>query len=81
MIGCSNLAILQEWGDGGPADFAAAFANYDKACERHNGTACAALARFYRQGRGVVSNPGIAAAYVSRACELGHAASCKEAGN
>lgn len=79
-VGCNNLAIHQEWGQGGPADFAAANANYDKACERRMADACAALSRMHSAGKGTVASPSLAAAYRQRACELGHEKSCKAQG-
>jgi TPR repeat protein len=80
-IGCSNLAIVQEWGQGGPTDLVSALKNYDKACEMRHATACAAMARMHAGGRGTVASPSIAAAYRYRACELGDEKTCKIIGN
>jgi uncharacterized protein len=79
-VGCGNLGIMQEWGNGGPPDMAGAFANYDKACEMRLASACAAMARMHAAGKGTVASPSLAAAYRHRACELGDEQSCKTLG-
>lgn len=79
-VGCGNLGIMQEWGNGGPPDMAGAFASYDKACEMRLASACAAMARMHASGKGTVASPSLGAAYLHRACELGDARSCKTLG-
>lgn len=80
-LGCVNLGLMYQHADGVPADTKHAFELYTKACGLVDGRGCRLLGALYAQGgAGQDANPTLAVMFSERACRLGDATGCGNAG-
>jgi TPR repeat protein len=80
-LGCANLGLMKEHADGVPRDTKAARELYSKACGLEEGSGCRLLGALYAEGgAGDEPNPKLAVMFSERACRLGDASGCGNAG-
>ena len=75
-IGCSQLAISYDRGQGVKQNFAEAFKFYKKACDLNKTLACFAVGIMYDEGKGVKQDFVNARKYYEKACEANYARAC-----
>jgi hypothetical protein len=66
---------------GGNDDMLRARKLFFSACGQEEAIGCAALGRFYATGKGMPSDPGMAAQMFERACDLGDPSACYQIGD
>ncbi len=77
MLGCTNLGILYENGEGVNTDLTEAARLYEQACDGLNMHGCAILGTFYEKGIGIDANPAEALYLYTRACDGGNKLACR----
>jgi len=80
-LGCLELGLLYEVGNGVRQDYQMAKTYHEKACDLNYGTGCFVLARLYERGH-VLKNSqtakGYAKEYYGKACYLGNKYGCDD---
>lgn len=75
-LGCSNLGLLYEDGQGVNQDYQKAAQLYQKACDSGDAGGCLGLGLLYKNGQGVRQNFSTAKQYYGKACDLGIQIGC-----
>ena len=80
IVGCTNLGVMYENGEGVAQDYATAFDLYTRGCDGANAQACSNLGVMQLFGRGVPENLSAALKLFEKACAGGFANGCTYAG-
>jgi TPR repeat protein len=75
-FGCSNLALMYEYGQNVKQDYSKAVKLHEKACEYEVSISCNNLALMYINGQGVKQNIKKALEYFDKTCKSGNQNGC-----
>ena len=75
-LGCSNLGLLYQSGQGVNQDYQKAAQLYQKACDSGEAVGCFGLGFLYKNGQGVRQDFSTAKQYYGKACDLGFQIGC-----
>ena len=77
LLGCNDLAVLYDHGQGTARDPARAAALFQRACDSDIGLACLNLARVLSAGQDLPRDPPRERRLLERACKLKQPEACK----
>ena len=80
-VGCFNLGVSYDEGNGGAQDFQRARELYQKACDGEDMTGCAGLGRLYALGQGGARDYQRAQELYRKACDRGELLGCRFLGS
>lgn len=75
-LGCANLGVLYEKGQGVPQDYKQAAGLYRRVCDTGEATGCNNLGILYKNGQGALQDYKQAAKLLRRACDAGDENGC-----
>jgi hypothetical protein len=76
VVGCAELGVLYEAGNGVAQDFDRARVLYQKACDGGEMSGCASLSGMYWSGEGIAKNDALAQTFARKACDGGFIGGC-----
>lgn len=77
-LGCTNLGVLYESGQGVEQNYTEAFKYYKLACDNGECLSCYNLGVFYENGKGLRQSYSTAKEYFGKACDLGLQQGCDD---